>query len=71
MSSEHTIPAQDVWDVAAPVVDSIAQEVSAKIRELNGDKTVSACFVVGAEARYTASRKSLRKTLTCRRKESL
>lgn len=47
MSSEHTIPAQDVWDVAAPVVDNIAQEVSAKIRELNGDKTVSACFVVG------------------------
>ena len=47
MSIEHTIPAQDVWDVAAPVVDNIAQEVSAKIRELNGDKTVSDCFVVG------------------------
>lgn len=47
MSIEHTIPAQGVWDVAAPVVDNIAQEVSAKIRELNGDKTVSACFVVG------------------------
>ena len=47
MSIEHTIPAQDVWDVTAPVVDNIAQEVSAKIRELNGDKTVSACFVVG------------------------
>lgn len=47
MSIEHTIPAQDVWDVAAPVVDNIVQEVSAKIRELNGDKTVSACFVVG------------------------
>ncbi|MBT9696328.1 cell division protein FtsA [[Eubacterium] rectale] len=47
MSIEHTIPAQDVWDVAAPVVDNIAQEVSAKIRELNGDKTVSASFVVG------------------------
>ena len=47
MSIEHTIPAQDVWEVAAPVVDNIAQEVSAKIRELNGDKTVSACFVVG------------------------
>lgn len=47
MSIEHTIPAQEVWDVAAPVVDNIAQEVSAKIRELNGDKTVSACFVVG------------------------
>lgn len=47
MSIEHTIPAQDVWDVAASVVDNIAQEVSTKIRELNGDKTVSACFVVG------------------------
>lgn len=47
MSIEHTIPAEDVWEVAAPVVENIAQEVSAKIRELNGDKTVSACFVVG------------------------
>ena len=47
MSIEHTIPAQDVWDVAAPVVDNIAQEVSTNIRELYGDKTVSACFVVG------------------------
>ena len=47
MSIAHTIPAKDVWDVAAPVVDNIAQEVSTKIRELNGDKTVSACFVVG------------------------
>ena len=47
MSIEHTIPAEDVWEVVAPVVDNIAQEVSAKIIELNGDKTVSACFVVG------------------------
>ena len=47
MSIEHTIPAEDVWEVVAPVVENIAQEVSAKIRELNGDKTVSACFVVG------------------------
>ena len=47
MSIEHTIPAEDVWEVVAPVVDNIAHEVSAKIIELNGDKTVSACFVVG------------------------
>lgn len=47
MSIEHTIPAEDVWEVVAPVVDNIAREVSAKIIELNGDKTVSACFVVG------------------------
>lgn len=47
MSIDHTIPAEDVWEVVAPVVENIAQEVSAKIIELNGDKTVSACFVVG------------------------
>lgn len=47
MSIEHTIPAEDVWEVVAPVVENIAREVSAKIIELNGDKTVSACFVVG------------------------
>lgn len=47
MSIEHTIPAEDVWEVVAPVVDNIAREVSTKIIELNGDKTVSACFVVG------------------------
>lgn len=47
MSIEHTIPAEAVWEVVAPVVDNIAHEVSAKIIELNGDKTVSACFVVG------------------------
>ncbi len=47
MSIEHTIPAEDVWEVVSPVVDNIAHEVSAKIIELNGDKTVSACFVVG------------------------
>lgn len=47
MSIEHTIPAEDVWEVVAPVVENIVQEVSAKIIELNGDKTVSACFVVG------------------------
>ena len=47
MSIEHTIPAQEVWDVVQPVVDNIAGEVADKIRQLNGDKTVSACFVVG------------------------
>ena len=47
MSIEHTIPASDVWEVVAPVVEKITSEVSAKIKELNGDKTVSACFVVG------------------------
>lgn len=47
MGIEHTIPAQEVWDLVAPVVEKITAEVAAKIKELNGDKTVSACFVVG------------------------
>lgn len=47
MGIEHTIPAQEVWDLVAPVVEKITTEVAAKIKELNGDKTVSACFVVG------------------------
>ena len=47
MSIEHTIPASEVWDVVAPVVEKITSEVADKIKELNGDKTVSACFVVG------------------------
>jgi cell division protein FtsA len=47
MSITHTIPSEDVWELVAPVVDKITTEVAAKIKELNGDKTVSACFVVG------------------------
>lgn len=47
MMLEHEIPAQEVWELVHPVVDSITTEVANKIIELNGGKTVSACFVVG------------------------
>lgn len=47
MSIEHTVPSSEVWEVVAPVVDKITSEVAFKIKELNGDKSVSACFVVG------------------------
>jgi cell division protein FtsA len=47
MSITHTIPSEDVWELVAPVVDKITTEVASKIKELNGDKSVSACFVVG------------------------
>lgn len=47
MLIEHTIPAKEIWDLANPVVDRMTTEVAAKIRELNGDKTVSAAFIVG------------------------
>lgn len=47
MSISHTIPADEIWDLVQPTVDKITTEVAVKIKELNGDKTVSACFVVG------------------------
>lgn len=47
MLIEHTVSAQEIWDLAAPVVDRMTGEVAAKIRELNGDKSVSAAFIVG------------------------
>ena len=47
MSIPHTIPSSELWELVAPTVDKIASEVAAKVRELNGNKSVSACFVVG------------------------
>ena len=47
MSIPHTISSKELWELVQPTVEKIAKEVSDKIRELNGDKSVSACFVVG------------------------
>lgn len=47
MMIRHLIPATEVWDLLAPVCDHLTQEISDKIRELNGNKSVSATFVVG------------------------
>ena len=47
MSIPHTIPSEELWEVVAPTIDKITKEISEKIRQLNGDKSVSACFVVG------------------------
>lgn len=47
MMLEHEIPASEVWELVEPVVDNITTEVSNKIKELNGGKSVSATFVVG------------------------
>lgn len=47
MMLEHEIPSEEVWTLVEPTVDSIATEVANKIIELNGEKAVSATFVVG------------------------
>ena len=47
MSLKHTIPAQEIWKLTEPLVDKMTTEVAAKIKELNGDQSVSATFIVG------------------------
>ena len=47
MSISHTIPAKEVWDLTEELVDRITTSVAEKIKALNGDKSVSATFVVG------------------------
>lgn len=47
MGISHTIPSEDVWKLTDPVMEKIVTEVAEKIKELNGDKSVSAAFVVG------------------------
>ena len=47
MMIEHSIPAKEVWELIEPVTDKMTTAVAEKIKELNGDKSVSAAFVVG------------------------
>ena len=47
MSITHRVPAKEIWELVAPVVDKLAKGVAEKIIALNGDQSVSATFVVG------------------------
>ncbi len=47
MSLKHTIKAEEVWQLTEPLVDKMTTDIAGKIRELNGDQTVSATFIVG------------------------
>lgn len=47
MGIPHKIKSEQLWEVIEPTVEKITKEISDKIRHLNGDKSVSACFVVG------------------------
>jgi len=47
MGIEHTVDAKEIWKLTDPVKDKITKEVSEKIKELNGDESVAATFVVG------------------------
>ncbi len=47
MMIKHTVPVEEVWELIKPLVDDLVESIAAKIKELNGDQTVSAAFVVG------------------------
>ncbi len=47
MGLTQTITAEEVERVTADVIDTMTSQVADKIKELNGDKSVSAVFVVG------------------------
>lgn len=43
----QTISSEEVRKITAPMIDDMAKQAADKIKELNGDKPVSAVFVVG------------------------
>ncbi|MCI8327340.1 MAG: dephospho-CoA kinase, partial [Lachnospiraceae bacterium] len=47
MNISHTIQAQEVWDLMEDLIDRITTSIADKIMELNGDRSVSATFIVG------------------------
>ncbi len=47
MMIEHQVPSEEIWELTAPSVERMATSVAAKIKEINGDKSVSAAFIVG------------------------
>ena len=63
MGISHTIKSEDVWKLTDPVMKKIAGEVSTKIKELNGDKSVSAAFVVGGGGKIHGFTEALAKDL--------
>lgn len=63
MGLTQTITTQEVEDVAAPVIADMTRQVADKIRELNGNNSVSAVFVVGGGGRLPGYTQALAKEL--------
>ncbi|MEG0806183.1 MAG: pilus assembly protein PilM [Lachnospiraceae bacterium] len=47
MCIEHELPSKEIWELLEPIVDRMTTDVAEKIKNLNGNKSVSATFVVG------------------------
>ncbi|MCR5451078.1 MAG: rod shape-determining protein [Lachnospiraceae bacterium] len=63
MGIEHTITSKEVDKITNPVMEKITKAVADKIKDLNGGKTVAACFVVGGGGKVNGFCKNLSKEL--------
>ncbi len=63
MGIEHKVEPKDVHKLAEPVVAEITKDISDKIKELNGDKPVSAVFVVGGGGKINGFTDALAKEM--------
>lgn len=63
MSLKHKITAEEVWKLTEPLVDKMSTDVAAKIKELNGDQSVSATFIVGGGGKIHGFDEKLAKKL--------
>lgn len=59
MGLQQTITAEEITRVTAPALSEMTRQVSDKIKELNGDKAVSAVFVVGGGGKLPGYTQSL------------
>jgi len=60
---EQHIKKDALMDATAPVIDNMSKQVAERIKELNGDKAVSAVFVVGGGGRMPGYTQALAKEL--------
>lgn len=63
MGISHKITPQEVYDKLDSIVEDITGQIAAKIIELNGDKPVSAAFIVGGGGKIPGFTKKLAKHL--------
>lgn len=63
MGLEHHILKEEINKIVAPILQTLAEKVAEKIKELNGDKSVSAVFVVGGGGKFDGFCSKLAKEL--------
>lgn len=63
MGLEHKVEPKEVHKMAEGVIAEITKDISDKIKELNGDRPVSAVFVVGGGGKITGFTEALAKEM--------